>query len=145
MIALLLALAIPVTGTASRPDAEGARTITMDLEHLMPVVVQPGQEWSAVFTYRLPPSVTVRRVRTFLGVDRGNIYEGHIIVQAEDFDLHRTSPHKETLSDYDAYSASSASYRVGPGGATLYVHTLCRPTASAPVACHFGAVIELGR
>lgn len=142
LLLVLAQAATPIEGTPSKPDANGAYTVKLEIPD-QPVSVAKGDEWEGAFIYRLPGDVTIRRVRSFVGVDRLNIWEGHLLVLAEDYYLATRSPHKERVGEYDAWEAEKADYRVPPEGADLYMFGLCRPTSPKAVKCEFGVVLEL--
>lgn len=146
MIALLLVLAqaaTPISGTVSKPDGEGAYTVTLDIPE-QPARVGARGEWERIYYIALQPGQVIRKVRSFIGVDRGDVWEGHLFVEGEDFPLHRRGPHKEGQGEYDAWAWEPVRYVV-PAGGRIFVHLLCHPTGSAPVSVEFGVVLEIGR
>ena len=133
----------PVTGTASQPDANGAYTITLDIEQHMPVWVGAKSYSELHFRYLLPPNHTIRRIRTFYAVGRGHIFEGHLLITANDYMLVARGPHKERTESFDAWQTDAANYTSGDGVTYLDVFALCAPTFGRKVQFHVGAVIEV--
>jgi hypothetical protein len=148
LLAAILAAPVPITGTPSGADATGAYSIALDIE-AMPVYVKRGTEWEGDYVYQLPANVRVRRVLSFIGVGRGDVWEGHLHVVAYQptspagFYLHSRGPHKERLGEYDAWRMEPTSYAAGPDGATIGVHALCRPTLARAIECHVGVILEV--
>lgn len=145
MSALVVLLAqLAITGSVSQADANGSYTVVLDIP-AMPVSVGVGSEWAAEYTWRLPAGHTIKRVRTFFAVDRGNLFEGHLMILAGDYYLATRGPHKENISTYDAWEVEDASYKAGAGGADVNVYALCRPTVAKAINCHVGVVLEIGQ
>ena len=144
MISLMLALLLqaPIPGQVSKPDASGAYTVTLNIPG-QPVGVKAGETWQQSWTWRLPGNTLVRRVRSFFGVDRGDAFEGHLLVLAADYSLHLRGPHKEVMASYDAWASEGASYVTPAGGEDCNVYALCRPTAGKAINCQVGVILEL--
>lgn len=142
--ASLRAQPIAVTGSESVPDGTGAYTIVLDLEGYMPVTIKPNQSWEAEYQYRLAGGLRIRRVRSFYAVNRGDVFEGHLLVLAEDFYLHNRGPHKERrLGEYDAWAVEAVDYTAPAAGANINVFALCYPTIKRLTGCHVGVILEV--
>lgn len=134
----------PITGTESQPDATGAYTITLDIEQYMPIWVSASSYSEQHYRYNLPPNLTIRRIRSFYAVGRTHVFEGHLLVTANDFMLLTRGPHKESgLTNYDAWQVHDVAYTSGASGAYLDVFALCAPTGSRKVQYHVGLVVEV--
>jgi hypothetical protein len=134
---------VDVSAQESIPDALGRRTVQLLFPDMPVMGVKYGDTWEATYRYRLPGDVTIRKVRSFAGVDRGHVWEGHVLVLVEDYYIATRSPHKEAVSGYDAWTSERADYRVPPEGADLYVYALARPTLKKAVNYELGVIIEL--
>lgn len=147
MTPLLLAAAVVSCSSleyrTSDADAEGRFQVELRI---------PNQPWVGVTGERsesycvgLPAGQRITKVRTFFGVDRGNVVEAAIDVVVNGYGLVSRSEHKETEGIYDAWKSETVSYVVARDTDRMMVYFRGWSTAQGkPANMHFGVIVEFG-
>jgi hypothetical protein len=143
-----------------RMDGKGARRISHPAVVLTPIVaartitvqigVQPtraGVIDDRLYTFSLLPTENLGRglvgVRSFLGVDQGNLGEYAIDLSCADGRLYNRSMHKETSALYEAWERVVLPLRwPAPTAWNFSLHTLAHQTSPSTGNVQFELVLE---